>query len=68
MMTRRKWEQGRKLTPLEAFSEIAAGRPVYFRNKWTHNGWARSWQIAMVIGSAGRGFIFEAKRIQETEK
>lgn len=60
MMTKRKWQQGRKLTPLEAMSEICAGRPVYFRNKWTHNGWARGWQIAMLIGSANRGFIFEA--------
>lgn len=67
-MSKRKWQQGRKLTVLEAFAEIAAGRPVYFRNKWTHNGWARGWQIAMLIGSASRGFIFEAIPNQESEQ
>lgn len=63
-MTKRKWEPGRKLTRLEALAEIAAGRPVYFRHKWTHNGWARGWQIAILIGSADAGVIFEAKPIQ----
>lgn len=63
-MRSRKWTKGRKLSPLEAFAEIVAGRPVYFRDKWTHNGWARGWQIAMVIGSANSGVIFEAKRNQ----
>ncbi|MGB3813995.1 MAG: hypothetical protein WA950_12290 [Shinella sp.] len=63
-MRTRKWTKGRKLSPIEALAEIAAGRPVYFRDKWTHNGWARGWQIAMVIGSANSGVIFEAIRIQ----
>jgi hypothetical protein len=66
-MTKRAWEPGRKLTPVEALTEIALGRPVFFRSKWTHNGWARGWQIAMVIGSANSGVIFEAKRINEDE-
>jgi hypothetical protein len=63
-MTKRKWEKGRSLTALEALAEICAGRPVYFNSKWTHPSWARSWQINMVIGSAGRGRISEAKPIQ----
>lgn len=67
-MSKRKWKQGRKLTPLEAVSEIIAGRPVYFRNKWTHNGWARGWQISMLIGSANAGVIFEATPVQENEQ
>lgn len=61
----RKWEPGRKLSALGALIAIEGGEPVYFRNKWTHNGWARGWQIAMVIGAANGGHIFEAKRIQE---
>jgi hypothetical protein len=66
-MTKRMWEPGRTLSPLEAWAEIERGNPVYFRSKWTHNGWARSWQINMLIGSAKRGFIFEATRIHEEE-
>jgi hypothetical protein len=67
-MTKRTWEPGRKLSPVEALTEIALGHPVFYRHKWTHNGWARGWQIAMVIGSANGGFIFEAKKIQEVEQ
>lgn len=65
-MSKRKWERGPPLSPAEALLQIAEGRPVYFRHKWTHNGWARGWQIAMVIGSAGRGVIYEANEIKET--
>lgn len=64
-MRHRKWEKGRRLTPLEAFAEIVAGRPVYFRDKWTDNGWARGWQTAMVIASANSGVIFEARKIED---
>lgn len=67
-MTKRKWEPGRKLTPIEAMAEICAGRPVYFRHKWTHNGWARGWQISMLIGSANSGVIYEAIQTQEPEQ
>lgn len=59
-MRGRKWKPGRALTPMEAFGQILQGRPVYFRHKWTHNGWARSWQINMVTANAGAGHIFEA--------
>lgn len=67
-MSKRKWQRGRPLTPLEALAEICAGRPVYFNEKWTHPGWARGWQIQMVIGSASRGHIFEAKPFQGNEQ
>lgn len=64
-MTKRQWERGRPLTADEAFAAICLRHPVYFNHKWTHNGWARSWQINMLIGSAQAGRIFEAKKIQE---
>lgn len=64
----RKWRKGRRLTPHEALAEICAGNPVYWQNKWVHNSWARGWQIAMVMGSAGKGAISEAiKNEEETE-
>lgn len=64
-MSRRKWERGRVLSPLEALIQIEQGLPVYHCHKWTHNGWARGWQINMLINSARRGFIFEARKIEE---
>lgn len=61
----RQWQKGPCLTPLEALAEICEGRPVYWNDRWTHNGWARSWQIAMVMGDAGRGAISKAIKIEE---
>lgn len=64
----RKWERGPALTPGEAFGEIEQGRPVYFNHKWTHHGWARSWQINMLIASARAGRIYKAVKIEGVEQ
>lgn len=59
-MTKPAWERGRALSPVEAFTAIERGDPVYFRHKWTHHGWARGWQVSMLIGAARGGHIYEA--------
>lgn len=59
-MPARKWTRGRAYSPVEAFVAIEARLPVFFNHKWTHNAWARSWQVNMVIASARAGRIFEA--------
>lgn len=64
----RKWDRGPALTPCEAFREIEQGRPVYFNHKWTHPGWARGWQINMLIASALAGRIYQAVKIEEVEQ
>lgn len=61
-MSRRKWTRGRAYSPVEAFAAIRARRPVYLNHKWTHNAWARSWQVNMLIANAQAGRIFEAMK------
>lgn len=59
-MARKKWTRGRSYSPVEALAAIDARLPVYFNHKWTHNAWARSWQVNLLIASARAGRIFEA--------
>lgn len=64
-MRRRKYAKGRTLTAPEAFAEIMAGRYVYWHDKPTHPGWARSWQMNMLIGACARGAISQAINTNE---
>lgn len=64
-MSKRKWQRGRSLSPVEALIAISEGRPVYFHHKWTHHAWACGWQVRMLIASARAGRIYEASEIKE---
>lgn len=65
--SRAKWQRGRRLDARDALIQIAAGLHVYWGLKWTHNAWAKGWQIRMVAEAANRGTIFEATRIEDDE-
>lgn len=65
--SRAKWQRGRRLDARDALIQIGAGLHVYWGLKWTHNAWASSWPIRMLVRAAHSGTIFEATRIEDDE-
>lgn len=55
-----KYLKGETLSPIEAFGELLANRPVFHRHKLQTPGWTLSWQINMLIVDAKKGWIVAA--------
>lgn len=56
-----KYEKGARLSPLQAFAAVLAGRPIYENHKVQTAGWTRSWQVNYLISAASEGRLFVAK-------
>jgi hypothetical protein len=66
-MAARKWKMGKQLDLHETVDALADRKPIYYRGKWTHAGWAGAWQFNMIIGGVMRGLIREAIKIEEQD-
>lgn len=60
-MSKRKFYPGDLITSVaQLVSLLEQGRHVYFRHKFTHCGWARSWQLWSVLFWVKKGYLREA--------
>lgn len=61
MTPRRKYEKGMPFASFGDFGEwVADGGHVYWHDRFTHNGWALSWQIRMVVNAIPNGVLSRA--------
>ena len=65
MAYKRKYRKGAKITSLD---ELVKQEFVYFYDKITHIGWAKSWQVRLALGYIERGCIYYAEKIEEDEE
>lgn len=64
----RKWERGDKITdPMKAVIYIVAGEVLFYRHKPQNAGWMQNWSISAIRRMTKQGFLFEAKRVRDTE-